>query len=177
MPRSNKKKKPISYQEVPLDDQSAIAQLLNKERILMISRAIVSILLHTLCSKITLCQNLQASAKRHGINLKHGTSNPGTGDCAFEAIVQNINDRKCFTEKFGQSIDYYRITHRPRRLLRTLAELAAQQYTLHTITTSPVYLNFRQVCHHCTTSFGKTALPMTFGYAKRRDSSSHQAAW
>ena len=40
---SNKKKKPISYPEVPPDDHLAIAQLLNEEKILMISRAIVSI--------------------------------------------------------------------------------------------------------------------------------------
>ena len=43
MPRSNKKKKQISHHEVPPDDQLAIAQLLNEEKILMISRAIVSI--------------------------------------------------------------------------------------------------------------------------------------
>ena len=43
MPRSNKKKKPISQSVVPQDEQSAIAQLLNEEKILMISRAIVSI--------------------------------------------------------------------------------------------------------------------------------------
>ena len=65
-------------------------------------------MLISFCSKITYCQYLQASAKRHGINVKHGTSNPGLGDCAFEAIVQNINDRRCFNQKFHQSIDYYR---------------------------------------------------------------------
>ena len=52
--------------------------------------------------------NLQASAQRHGINLRHGTTNPGTGDCAFESIIQNINDRPCFKEKFTMSINYYR---------------------------------------------------------------------
>ena len=52
--------------------------------------------------------NLQASAQRHGINLRHGTTNPGAGDCAFESIIQNINDRPCFREKFRMSIDYYR---------------------------------------------------------------------
>ena len=39
--------------------------------------------------------------------MKHGSSNQGRGDCAFEAIVQNINDRGCFTEKFNLSINYY----------------------------------------------------------------------
>ena len=30
--------------------------------------------------------DFQASAQRHGINLRHGTTNPGTGDCAFESF-------------------------------------------------------------------------------------------
>ena len=51
---------------------------------------------------------LQASAKRHGINLRHGTANPGTGDCAFESVIHNINDRPCFREKLNMTIDYYR---------------------------------------------------------------------
>ena len=49
-----------------------------------------------------------ASGRKHGIQLEHGSSNPGTGDCAFEAIIQNINDRTCFQGKFNMSIDYYR---------------------------------------------------------------------
>ena len=40
-----------------------------------------------------------SSAHRHGIKLKPGTPNPGAGDCAFEAIIQNNNDRSCFTDK------------------------------------------------------------------------------
>ena len=52
--------------------------------------------------------DFQASAQRHGINLRHSTTNPGTGDCAFESLIQNINDRPCFREKFTMSINYYR---------------------------------------------------------------------
>ena len=48
------------------------------------------------------------SAQKHGINLRHGSSNPGTGDCAFEAVIQNVNDRPHFKEKFPMSIDWYR---------------------------------------------------------------------
>ena len=51
---------------------------------------------------------LQASAQKHGMKLRDGTTNPGTGDCAFESIIQNINDRPCFKEKFTMSINYYR---------------------------------------------------------------------
>ena len=34
-----------------------------------------------------------SSAHKHGIQLKLGSANPGLGDCAFEAVVQNNNDR------------------------------------------------------------------------------------
>ena len=49
-----------------------------------------------------------ASASKHGINLKPGTPNPGTGDCAFEAVIQNNNDRPCFREKYERTVDWYR---------------------------------------------------------------------
>ena len=43
MPRSNKKKKHAIHPVVPVDD-SSIVELLNKEKFLMIARAIVSFL-------------------------------------------------------------------------------------------------------------------------------------
>ena len=49
-----------------------------------------------------------ASANRHGINLKPGTRNPGAGDCAFEAVIHNNNDRSCFKEKYQLNTSYYR---------------------------------------------------------------------
>ena len=49
-----------------------------------------------------------ASANKHRIKLKPGTPNPGAGDCAFEAIIQNNNDRSCFTEKYLMEINWYR---------------------------------------------------------------------
>ena len=48
------------------------------------------------------------SARNHGINLTHGSSNPGTGDCAFESVIQNNNNRTCFEKKYPLSISYYR---------------------------------------------------------------------
>jgi hypothetical protein len=87
MPRSNKKK--LSPNQVAPSADMSIRNLLGKEKSLMISRAI-------------------ASGKKHGINMKHGSSNPGTGDCAFESIIQNNNDRSCFQEKYIMSIDWYR---------------------------------------------------------------------
>ena len=49
-----------------------------------------------------------ASGQKHGIDLKSGRTNPGFGDCAFEAAIFNNNDRTCFPKKFLMSIDYYR---------------------------------------------------------------------
>ena len=102
MPRSNKKK---SSQKVPFlnpptkppprpppqsdSSSSAMSILLDRERSVMVARAI-------------------ASAQKHGIKLKQGRPNPGTGDCAFEAAIYNINDRHSFKEKFLMSIDWYR---------------------------------------------------------------------
>ena len=95
MPRSNKKKRFLLPQPKHPPGQSTskstneIASLLSEERTKMISRA-------------------TASARRHGIQLEHGSLNPGTGDCAFQAVVQNNNDRACFQEKFPLSISTYR---------------------------------------------------------------------
>ena len=85
MPRSNKKK--LSTNQAAPSADAAIRHLLGKEKSLMISRAI-------------------ASGKKHGINMTHGSSNPGTGDCAFESIIQNNNDRSCFQEKYLMNTDW-----------------------------------------------------------------------
>ena len=98
MPRSNKKK---SSQKTPYENppvrpppkpppqnscsSSEIRILLENERSVMIPRAI-------------------SSGQKHGINLRQGRPNPGTGDCAFEAVIYNNNDRPCFEEKFLMSI-------------------------------------------------------------------------
>merc|ERR1711954_65168 len=80
-----------------------IYNLLEKEKKIMIQRAI-------------------SSAAKHGIDLVSGTPNPGTGDCAFEAIVSNINDRSSFKVKFPLNINYYRriwVTDMANRTLHT----------------------------------------------------------
>ena len=108
MPRSNKKKKKRYQPVIPPEEEATVEKLLDNEKVLMLSRAIVSILFNFDEQLFLYFNYLQASAKRHGINLKHGTSNPGIGDCAFEAIIQNINDRACFKDNFNMSIQYYR---------------------------------------------------------------------
>ena len=94
MTRSYKKKNP--QKPAPKHPPSArmelsttISTLLSDERNQMLGRAV-------------------RSAKHHGVNLKPGSPNPGLGDCAFEAIVQNNNDRICYPEKFPLSINNYR---------------------------------------------------------------------
>jgi hypothetical protein len=95
MPRSNKEKTflkplpklPMAQSVLPPD--KATLELMSIERSLMISRAI-------------------SSARNHGITLTHGSTNPGTGDCAFESVIQNNNDRTCFEKKFPLPISYYR---------------------------------------------------------------------
>ena len=90
MPRSNKKKRFfLSQPNVPTGQSSQISYLLQNEKNKMISRAI-------------------NSGRNHGIDMVAGTSNPGLGDCAFEAIIQNNNDRSCFEEKFFLPINHYR---------------------------------------------------------------------
>ena len=49
-----------------------------------------------------------SSGEKHGIKLCHGTSNPGMGNCAFESVISNCNDRQCFQENLPMSADYYR---------------------------------------------------------------------
>jgi hypothetical protein len=107
MPRSNKEKSALrnpsssvpflepppktrypNTRSTPSSD-TAVQQLFGKEKTLMIARAILS-------------------ANKDEIKLTHGSANPGLGDCAFEAVVQNNNDRPCFNEKFKMTIDYYR---------------------------------------------------------------------
>ena len=48
------------------------------------------------------------SARKHGINLVHGTQNKGDGNCAFDSVISNINDRICFSGKLDLSSQVYR---------------------------------------------------------------------
>ena len=97
MPRSNKKKRlltpqpthPTSQQMETMDTGKTIVNLMSDERSRMISRAI-------------------CSAHYHQINLKPGSPIPGFGDCAFEAAIQNINERNCYKKKFPLPITSYR---------------------------------------------------------------------
>ena len=97
MPRSNKKKHPFkpppkhpsSQQMEILDNTNAITHLMSNERNTMMSRAM-------------------CSAKHHGIMLRPGSPTPGLGDCAFEAVINNNNERSCYKEKFPLPINTYR---------------------------------------------------------------------
>ena len=97
MPRSNKKKHtfkpppkhPPSQQMETTAAESSISNMLSDERNTMTTLAI-------------------CSAKHHKINLKPGSPTPGLGDCAFEAVINNINERNCYKEKLPLPINTYR---------------------------------------------------------------------
>ena len=48
------------------------------------------------------------SAKKHNIKLKAGRKDRRYGNCASEAVINNINDRDCFSDKLLQSPNWYR---------------------------------------------------------------------
>ena len=48
------------------------------------------------------------SAKKHGIHLVEGIFNAADGNCAFDAVVNNINYRECFSEKLSLTSEVYR---------------------------------------------------------------------
>ena len=89
MQQHNKQQEIYQKHESFISEDDDIATLMKNEKTLMISRTIFS-------------------GKKHGINLEHGSSNPGTGDCAFESVILNINDRSSFAEKFLMPVNYYR---------------------------------------------------------------------
>ena len=52
--------------------------------------------------------NAIASAEKHKIKLKAGRKDKGYGNCAFESVINNINDRACYKEQLRQSPNWYR---------------------------------------------------------------------
>ena len=58
--------------------------------------------------KSRIFQRAVENARKHNIMLKPGTENNGHGNCSYEAVLLNINDRECFSEKFPLSPDFYR---------------------------------------------------------------------
>ena len=106
MAGTKKKKKPNpldppkSQHQTPSD---AILHLFTEERRKMLSKA-------------------KSSAKKHGVQLVDGTPNIGKGDCAFESVILNINDRPCFNEKLPMDIDYYRRIWMTDMMNRTAAD-------------------------------------------------------
>ena len=43
------------------------------------------------------------SAKKHKIKMRAGRKDRGYGNCAFEAVINNINDRACYSNKLLHS--------------------------------------------------------------------------
>ena len=55
-----------------------------------------------------LLTNAIENGKKHGINLVPGVPNEADGNCVFDAVINNINHRSCFEEKFNLSSCTYR---------------------------------------------------------------------
>ena len=95
MARSNKKRSPLKAppkSPPPVGSSCAKPEnetFLSKDQKMMIRQAI-------------------ASAGRHGINLTAGSPVPASGNCAFESVLFNVNDRSRFEGKLLCSPDYYR---------------------------------------------------------------------
>lgn len=53
-------------------------------------------------------QRAIASAQKHNIKLEPGRQNHADGNCSYESVIFNINDRNCFKEKLPMSPDFYR---------------------------------------------------------------------
>ena len=53
-------------------------------------------------------QRAISSAKKHGISIILGRENGGHGNCSYEAVIFNINDRNCFSENLQMSPNFYR---------------------------------------------------------------------
>ena len=60
------------------------------------------------------------SAKKHNIKLKPGRVNEAAGNCSYEAVIHNINDRDCFHEKLLMGSQYYRRIWNTDMMNRTL---------------------------------------------------------
>ena len=48
------------------------------------------------------------NARFHGIHLHHSIPNRANGDCAIEAVADNVSTRLCFPEEFTEDPDFYR---------------------------------------------------------------------
>ena len=62
-----------------------------------------------------------ASAQKHSIELKAGRANNAAGNCSYESVMNNINDRTCFKEKLPMSPDFYRRIWTNDMMNRTLS--------------------------------------------------------
>ena len=61
-----------------------------------------------------------ASANKHNIEIRPGRKNLAAGNCSYESVIYNINDRPCFTEKLHMTPDYYRRIWTTDMMNRTL---------------------------------------------------------
>ena len=56
----------------------------------------------------TIFQDGIYNARKHGIQVVSDNPNRAEGDCLFEAVRDNINNRDCFLDKLKNKVQYYR---------------------------------------------------------------------
>ena len=136
MPRSNRKKRMLptaaSFQQTstpPWPPPSESKPLISLLCILNCINISVDIISSSLLLKETdlMIKRATASARKHGIKLRHGKPNPGTGDCAFEATIYNNNERACYRDKYEMSVDWYR-----RIWMTDMANRSRKNYNIYT---------------------------------------------
>ena len=49
-----------------------------------------------------------SSAQKHNIRLEPGRENEGAGNCSYESVIYNINDRRCFPKMLPMGPGFYR---------------------------------------------------------------------
>ena len=108
MPRSNKKKGTQNSQNAHLIPGHSTKKTNGKQPPETFTASSNAIALLFRREKKTMLDRAIESGRKHGIKLKIGSPNPGTGDCAFEAIIQNNNDRQSFADKYNMPVNHYR---------------------------------------------------------------------
>ena len=63
------------------------------------------------------------SAKKHNIKMKAGRKDRGYGNCVFEAVINNINDRSCYIDNLRQSPNWYRHIWMKEMMERLILEI------------------------------------------------------
>ena len=109
-----------------------------------------------------------ASAQKHNIELKPGRANYAAGNCSYESVIFNINDRSCFREKLPMSPDVYRRIWNVDMMNKTLDKSCSWSPGLSERQIIDGYTNMMNSGVYEVAFFGDTMLPgIACGVRKR----------